>query len=370
MNRGVLSRSCESAFGDPQNKQLIVRFDANTSSLVSIHADQNIIFHSLASGEPSRQIVGFNDEIIDATFLSTAASSSHTHLALATNSNLIRLYSTTTFDVRLLSGHKDMVLSLDKSIDYRWLASGSKDHTARIWSSTDNGDWRCLAVCEGHAEAVGGVALSRKMDDRGKSGRFLMTASQDRTIKMWDLTSLPLDDIPDQPLKPRSLATIRAHEKDINALDLAPNDRFLASGSQDKLVKIYEVDFNPGQGGAVRHVGTCKGHKRGVWTVKFSRTDRIVASGAADRTIRIWSLDDYSCLKTFEGHTNSVLRLDFLSAGMQLVTSSSDGLVKLWNIKDEECVKTLDNHEDKVGDMRESFEVSKLMTLDLGYRSL
>ena len=207
------------------------------------------------------------------------------------------MYSTTTFDVRLLSGHKDMVLSLDKSIDYRWLASGSKDRTARIWSSTEAGDWRCLAVCEGHAEAVGGVALSRKMDDKGKTGRFLMTASQDRTIKMWDLTSLPLDEIPEEPIKPRSLATLRAHEKDINALDLAPNDRFLASGSQDKLVKIYEVDFNPGQGGAVRHVGTCKGHKRGVWTVKFSKTDRIVASGAADRTVRIWSLDDFSCLK-------------------------------------------------------------------------
>lgn len=278
---------------------LTTSYDSNTSSLVSIHADQNIIFHSLASGEPSRQIVGFNDEIIDATFLSSPSSSTgtHSHLALATNSNLIRMYSTSTFDVRLLSGHKDMVLSLDKSIDYKWLASGSKDRTARIWSSTEEGDWRCLAVCEGHAESVGGVALSRKMDDKGKSGRFMMTASQDRTIKMWDLTSIPLDEIPDEPIKPKSLATIRAHEKDINALDLAPNDRFLASGSQDKLVKIYEVDFNPGQGGAVRHIGTCKGHKRGVWTVKFSRTDRIVASGAADRTIRIWSLDDYSCLK-------------------------------------------------------------------------
>jgi U3 small nucleolar RNA-associated protein 13 len=212
------------------------------------------------------------------------------------------MYSTTTFDVRLLSGHKDMVLSLDKSIDYRWLASGSKDRTARIWSSTEAGDWRCLAVCEGHAEAVGGVALSRKMDDKGKTGRFLMTASQDRTIKMWDLTSIPLDEIPEEPIKPRSLATLRAHEKDINALDLSPNDRFLASGSQDKLVKIYEVDFNPGQGGTVRHVGTCKGHKRGVWTVKFSKTDRIVASGAADRTVRIWSLDDFSCLKVCQVH--------------------------------------------------------------------
>jgi U3 small nucleolar RNA-associated protein 13 len=159
-------------------------------------------------------------------------------------------------------------------------------------------------------------------------------------------------------------------EKDINSLDLSPNDRFLASGSQDKLVKIFEVDFTPsasGPAGALKLVGTCKGHRRGVWTVKFSRTDRIVASGAADRTIKLWSLDDFTCLKvslfdwrlagpealltswkTLEGHTNSVLRVDFLSHGMQLVTSASDGLVKLWNVKDEECVKTLDNHEDKV----------------------
>lgn len=283
---------------------LTSRLDETSATLLSIHADQNIIFHSLVTGEPTRQIVGFNDEIIDATYLSQPSSSIHSHLALATNSNLIRMYSTTTFDVRLLSGHKDMVLCLDKSIDYRWLASGSKDRTARIWASTEAGDWRCIAVCEGHAEAVGAVALSRKLDERGQTGRFLVTASQDRTIKMWDLTSVPLDTIPDGPYKPKSLATLRAHEKDINSLDLAPNDRFLASGSQDKLVKIYEVDFTPGQGGSVRHVGTCKGHKRGVWTVKFSRTDRIVASGAADRTVRIWSLDDYSCLKVSTVHDN------------------------------------------------------------------
>lgn len=279
----------------------MIRYESVTSTLVSVHADQNIIFHSLSSGEQTRQIVGFNDEIIDAAFLSQPSSSSHSHLALATNSNLIRMYSTSTFDVRLLSGHKDMVLCLDKSIDYRWLASGSKDRTSRVWGADEDGNWRCIAVCEGHAEAIGGVALSRKLDDNGKTGRFLFTASQDRTIKMWDLTSVPLETIPNEPVKPKSLATVRAHEKDINSLDLAPNDRFLASGSQDKLVKIYEVDFNPGQSGSLRHIGTCKGHKRGVWTVRFSRTDRIVASGAADRTVRIWSLDDYSCLKVSRG---------------------------------------------------------------------
>ncbi|WVR05663.1 hypothetical protein IAU60_002685 [Kwoniella sp. DSM 27419] len=339
---------------DEQRGVLSVLYDSATSSLLSIHADQNIIFHSLRTATPLRQIVGFNDEIVDTIFLNSTSSSYHSHLALATNSNLIRLYSTTNFDVRLLSGHKDMVLCLDTSPDHRWLVSGSKDRTARIWApKSDGSGWQCIAICEGHAESIGAVALSRKTDEKGRSGRFLFTASQDRTIKMWDLTGLPLDSasLPSEPIKPRSIATLRVHEKDINSLDLSPNDKFLASGSADKLVKIFHVDFDGSAdtaAGSFNFAGTCKGHRRGVWSVRFSKTDKVVASAAADKTVRLWSLDNFNCLKTFEGHTNSVLRVDFLSHGMQLVTSSSDGLVKLWNIKDEECVKTLDNHEDRI----------------------
>lgn len=175
-----------------------------------------------------------------------------------------------------------MVLCLDKSPDYSLLATGSKDNTARVWAPSEDG-WKCIAVCEGHAESIGAVALSRKSN----TAKFLVTASQDRTLKLWDLTSGP---------KPKSLGTLRAHEKDINSLDISPNDRFLASGSQDKLVKIYGIDYEEGRG-ALKPLGTCKGHRRGVWTVKFSKTDRVVASGAADRTVKLWSLDDYTCLK-------------------------------------------------------------------------
>jgi U3 small nucleolar RNA-associated protein 13 len=188
-----------------------------------------------------------------------------------------------------------MALCLDKSVDGKLLVSGSKDRTARVWASHE-GEYKCIAICEGHAESIGAVAMSRKPDN---ASRFMFTASQDRTVKMWDLTALSTDAVRD-PIKPKSLATLRIHEKDINALDLAPNDRFLASGSQDKLVKVFEVDFSvaaSGAAGAIKLLGTCKGHRRGVWTVKFSKTDRIVASGAADRTVRLWNLDDFTCLK-------------------------------------------------------------------------
>jgi U3 small nucleolar RNA-associated protein 13 len=336
---------------DEQRGIIQAMYDSTTSALVSVHADQNIIFHSLSTLATTRQVVGFNDDIVDAAFLASP-SGPESHVALATNSSLVRIYSTSNFDARLLSGHRDMVLCLDRSPDGRWLVTGSKDRTARVWVPGGPSGWRCAAICEGHAEAVGAVVFSKKMESG--QGSFLITASQDRTVKMWDLSEIDEDDKDAVPIKARSLATLRIAEKDINALDLAPNDRFLVSGSQDKLVKLFEVDYTPGKSsaasaqGGIKHTGTCKGHRRGVWTVKFSRNDRIVASGAADRTIKLWSLDDFTCLKTFEGHTNSVLRVDFMTSGMQLVSSASDGLVKLWNIKDEECVATLDNHEDKV----------------------
>lgn len=321
------------------------------------------MFHSLSTHSLTRQLIGFNDEIVDAKFLSSAAQRD-SHLALATNSSLIRVYSVSDFDARLLEGHTEIVLCVDSGVNGTVLASGSKDKSARIWAPLQSSDadaawgYGCVAVCEGHAESVGAIALSRQAgtpDAATSHPGFMFTGSQDRTIKMWDLGDVPLACVEGaEPVKCKSFNTLKAHEKDINALDVAPNDRFLVSGSQDRTANVYEIEYGASVGGraargGLKLVGTCKGHKRGVWAVKFGRAERVLATGSGDKTVRLWNLDDFTCVKTFEGHTNSVLRVDFLNMGMQLVSSGSDGLVKLWNVKDEECATTMDNHQDKVG---------------------
>lgn len=370
---------------------------------------------------------------MDATFLTTPpispplnsenAGLDHVHrtddrLAVATNSSLIRVYDASGLDARLLEGHNDIVLCLDCGNDGAVLISGSKDSTARIWapisvspsipapagsraatqirkdhdtvssaSVRNLPNWQCVAICDGHTESVGAVAMARqtqgvpggsgpvlgdadaRQDGRSILPKFAFTGSQDRTIKMWDLACVstvvrassppPLSEFDFNPeprkiggisaVRCKSLFTLKAHEKDINSLDVSPNDRFLASGSQDKTAKVYEIEYSMSPvRGSFKLIGTCKGHKRGVWCVKFGRHEKVLATASGDKTVKLWSLSDFTCIKTFEGHTNSVLRVDFLSGGQQLVSSGSDGLVKIWNVRTEECVTTMDNHEDKV----------------------
>ncbi|KAG0072281.1 U3 small nucleolar RNA-associated protein 13 [Linnemannia elongata] len=313
-----------------------VLYNTTSQQLVSITSDQNILFFDVENDlKRVKQIVGYNDEIIDVAYIGEE----ETHLAVAANSEQIRVFNLKEFECDLIYGHTDIVICLDRNTDGTLLASGSKDNTAKVWTlDLENEDaderYKCIGSCVGHTEAIGAVALTRKTNG------LLLTGSQDRTIKCWDLSTADLDE-PDENLRFKSHYTIQAHEKDINTIDIAPNDKVFATGSQDKLAKIWNL-----QEGTL--IGTCKGHKRGVWSVKFSPVDQCLATSSGDRTIKIWSLNDFSCLRTFEGHTNSILKIDFMTSGLQLVSCGSDGLVKLWTIRTNECVTTLDNHTEKI----------------------
>ena len=328
------------------------RFAAATQTIVAVTATQDMAYihvdAAAASLALTRQLVGYNDEIVD---LTVVARDERPHLAVASNNNQIRVYKLDAedHDVTLLSGHSDMVLSVDASGDGKWLASASKDRTARVWAPRGEREWAAIAVCEGHAESIGSVAFSRG----ASAPPFMVTASQDRTIKLWDLSSV--SSAASEPVKPSSLITLKIHEKDINAVDIAPNNALLLSASQDKTARVFRLEYNaPSKGNqqrasaTLRPLATCRGHKRGVWSCQFSPAEQAFATGSGDQTVRLWSLKDFSCVRVFEGHTGSVLRVRFLPSGAQLASSASDGLVKVWNVRDEECATTIDAANDKI----------------------
>ncbi|KAJ3335173.1 Transducin (beta)-like 3, partial [Kappamyces sp. JEL0680] len=294
--------------------------------LVVTTSDQNIYIYGLLDGEFDRQkmIAGYNEEILDLALVGAEQS----HLVLISNSEQVRLYDIESKDYTIVQGHSDIVLTAAASFDGSLLATGSKDNTCIVWAvdaASSLPDERLVAqsTLKGHTSHISALGFTQQ------SNKYLLSASQDRTVKCWDLKTN------------KTRYTFQAHDNDIQGLDVAPNDSCFASCSLDKTVKIWNMDD-----GSL--LGTCTGHKRGVWKVKFSPIDQALATCSTDKTIRVWSLRDFTCIRTFEGHLNSVLNVGWLSVGLQLVSTGSDGLVKIWNAKDGECVGTFDNHEDRV----------------------
>eukprot|EP00752_Nemacystus_decipiens_P007443 g6652.t2 len=378
--------------------------DRRRRGLLAVTSDHNfVLLEGTAAGKPGtaavgslvtrRQIVGYNDEVIDMKSFPSGAvcggEDGESWVAVATNSPQVRLFELGGFSCRLLDGHTDTVLALDVAPDGRHLCTSSKDRTCLLW----NVELGVPVVrWSGHADSVGAVAASLKPGPWNSSGSptggaaaaFVVSGAADRTLQRWDIPSRALatleeaardsreaaaaaaaaavaagvDDggdgkakgrgagggglwTPPAPLLETARRSVRAHEQDVNCVAVSPNDAIVASASQDRTIKLWKA-------ADLELIGVLKGHKRGVWKVEFSPVDRCLASCSGDRTVKLWSITDLSCLRTFQGHTASVLSVAFVSAGAQLVSGGADGLVKVWTVRSDECEATLDAHTDKI----------------------
>ncbi|KAK6457006.1 WD40-repeat-containing domain protein [Scheffersomyces xylosifermentans] len=271
-------------------------------------------------------------------------------IALSTNSPALRIVDTSKpLELRLYEGHLDLLNAMDVSSDGRWIATASKDNEARLWHWEEEvEDFVPYARFQGHAGAVTAIALSKAE----AAPKFLITGSSDLTVKKWNIPIVKGTTVK------TSEYTRRAHEKDINSIDVSPNDEFFASASYDKFGKIW----NTASG---ETIGVLKGHKRGLWDINFYKFDKLIATASGDKTIKVWSLNDFTCVKTFEGHTNSVQRVKlFNRLSPQLLSTGADGLVKIWDYKSGEIVKTLDNHENRIWSIDVKDDGNSFVTAD------
>jgi serine/threonine protein kinase len=174
---------------------------------------------------------------------------------------------------------------------------------------------RKVATLRGHQDWVYSVSFS-------PDGKFLASGSLDKTVKVWEVGSW------------REVTTLKGHGHTVYSVSFSPDGKFLASGSLDKTVKVWEVR-------SWREVTTLRGHQSWVYSVSFSPDGKFLASGSADKTVKVWEVGSWREVTTLRGHEDVVWSVSFSPDGKFLASGSGDKTVKVWEVGSWREVATL-----------------------------
>ena len=252
------------------------------------------------------------------------------------------------------------VWSIAWSPDGQYLVSGSEDKTLKVW----DGSGTLVKTFTGHEGTIRAVAFS-------PDGQMIASGSEDSTVKIWSI----LDD--------SCLKTLDRHKDKVYCLAFNPHDsNFLVSGSQDSTLigwslnseeyfKVYighgdmiaSVAFSPdGQtlssGGSTvikfwntkedQPIKTLRGYTDELWAVAFNPNGETLVSSSKNGRIRIWSADNRKLVKTLEEHTNRSMSVAFSPNSQYFASASDDRTIKLWSAETKELIRTLSGHTNQV----------------------
>jgi len=191
------------------------------------------------------------------------------------------------------------------STSSQYLLSASGDKTIRLW---DLSTWSCLVAYEGHMGPVWDIAW-------GPFGYYFLTGSRDGTARLWS-TDHKSD-----------LRMFVGHDKDVNCIAFHPNNAYVFTAGYDKTVRMWAVMT----GFAVRMF---TGHTSFITSMACSGNGKILATGDDGGTVIMWDLGPGRLLKRLRGHDRGgVYSLAFSAESTVLISGGSDGTVRLWDVQ-------------------------------------
>ncbi|PWA64890.1 WD40 domain-containing protein/LisH domain-containing protein [Artemisia annua] len=233
-------------------------------------------------------------------------------------------------NVLIMEGHSNVVGICAWSPAGLRLATGSADHTARIWAIAD---WTNSKSLENRIGSVRVLKHDRGRPDKQRKdvtsvawnldGTLLATSSMDGLARIWDTTG----DL---------ISTFSKHRGSIRSIKWNKKEDYLLTASNDKSTIVWDVLT-----GAVKQ--QFKFHSRPVLDIDW-RNNRTFASSSGDGMIYVCKIGEDQPIRAFPGHTGEVNHVKWDPAGAVLASCSGDSTVKIWSMKQGKCIHDFTDH--------------------------
>ena len=232
------------------------------------------------------------------------------------NTVVVRDANTGEREDRIFQGHSAAVQSVAFSADGRRIVTASDDRTARVWDLQTGGQ---IAALTEHTAPVrsavfspdGLRVVSTQMPQR--SGNVTIVTSNDSVALLWDA------------LSGRVILRFEGDMVQLYDATFSPDGKRIVTASGDNTARIWDAETG-------KPIAVLSGHSDSVLSAAFnSRGDKIVTA-SADETVRVWDAEAMTTIAVLKGHSGAVWSAVFSPDGERILTASDDTTARIWRI--------------------------------------
>ena len=108
--------------------------------------------------------------------------------------------------------------------------------------------------------------------------------------------------------------TLSGHDATVSATAYSPDGKFIASGSQDNFIKIWDDN-----GIEVRAL---RGHTSDVTAIAYGPKGKVLVSCGEDKTARIWDARSGKAIQVIKGHADHLTAIACSPDGKRIAVAS------------------------------------------------
>ena len=276
-----------------------------TNNLITTATDNSMIIYEKKLGKDNKLTFNIVKKEINKKIIGTALLNlKQSNFVVGYDNGLIKVWRTEDFEVdKIFTGHTNQIRKIIKQDD-NTIISCSDDTTIRAWS-LDSYEADCSYSLTGHEDKINDILLLDPYDSN-----TLVSVSDDKTMRIWNLEMKECSNA----IKTGDVQT---------CLGKLRNGKFMLGG-EDGAVTVFNIEgFEP--------ILSISAHTEPVELLYESPFTGDIITGSQDNLVKMFNVDNGTCLKILEGHKNTIINVIQLDEN-NILTASVDKTIKIWTI--------------------------------------